>query len=154
MREFRIGEEALLRAVFFSSVHELASRDYSAAQLRAWAPRRYDHRHWARRMRSLRPFVAEVDGRVAGYADLQSSGYIHHFFVAGPHAGRGVGNALMAHLHAVARRRGIAELSADVSRAAEPFFARHGFVVERRGAVGMRGIAVHNARMRKRLASR
>ena len=38
-------------------------------------------------MQALRPLVAEEDGRVVGYADLQASGYIDHFFVSGKHHG-------------------------------------------------------------------
>src|SRR5687768_3706075 len=99
----------------FSAVHELARGDYSRAQLEAWAPEQYDVDQWAARMRSLRPFVAELDGRVVGYADVQSTGYIDHFFVAGSCSRRGVGTALMQHIHRSARTRQIVELWADVS---------------------------------------
>ncbi len=149
IRALRAGEENVLRALFFSSVHELAKRHYSPEQLAAWAPRQYDEAGWRELMQRLQPFVAESDGVAAGYADLQPSGYIDHFFVAGQHGGRGVGAALMAHIQEAARRRGIAELSADVSLAAEAFFARHGFVVETRKSVQVRGVTLQHARMRR-----
>jgi hypothetical protein len=38
IRPFRQGEEAALRQVFFSAVHEIASRDYTSEQIEAWAP--------------------------------------------------------------------------------------------------------------------
>ena len=151
IREFRIGDAAALRAVFFSSVRELANQDYTAAQLEAWAPEQYDPCEWAERMAGLRPFVAEIDRRAAGYADLQATGYIDHFYVAAPFAGRGVGRTLMDHIHDSAPRRQIAELWADVSLTAESFFAKRGFAVEGRNTVWVRGVALSNARMRKRL---
>lgn len=148
IRPFRAGEEAALREVFHSSVHQRACRDYSAEQLEAWAPREYDPGRWSERIRANRPWVA-VDGeRILGYADLQDSGYIDQFFVAGGHTGQGVGQALMKQLFAEARRRGIGSLFSDVSLTAEPFFARHGFTVETRRQVAVRGVTLANARMR------
>ena len=151
IRDFRIGDEPVLAAVMFSSVRELAQKDYSPAQLEAWAPEQYDKDQWAARIRAIRPFVAELDGRVVGYADLQPTGYIDHFFVAGTCSRRGVGTALMRHLHLTARERNIAELWADVSLTAESFFARHGFLVEARQSVSLRGVTMSNSRMRKKL---
>ncbi|SFC60512.1 Acetyltransferase, GNAT family [Polaromonas sp. OV174] len=151
IRNFRAGDEAALRAVFHASIHGLAGRDYSPEQLNAWAPLDYDAAPWGERMRANQPFVAEIDGEVVGYADLQASGYIDHFFVAATHAGRGVGAALMAHIHQAAARGGITRLFADVSLRAEPFFSRHGFVLEARQQVERRGVVLRNARMYKLL---
>lgn len=69
---------------------------------------------------------------------LQPSGYIDPIFVAGAYAGRGVVNALMAHIHQRADNRGITQLFADVSLTAEPFFSKNGFVVEAREQVEVR----------------
>ena len=95
IREFHAGEELALREVFHSSVHELATRHYTPDQLAAWAPETFDREAWVRRVRSLHPFVAEEAGRIVGYGDLQASGYIDHLYVAGWHARRGVGSALI-----------------------------------------------------------
>lgn len=153
IRNFRPGDEALLRAVFHASVHGLACRDYTPEQLAAWAPLEHDSAQWAERMRVHRPFVAQVEGSaaVAGFADLQEGGYIDMFFVAPAHAGQGVARALMAHLHAQAAQRGIGQLHADVSLTAEPFFAASGFAVQARQQVARAGVVLHNARMTRRL---
>jgi putative acetyltransferase len=151
IRDFRPGDETALRDVFFSSVHALACRNYAPAQLAAWAPLRYDEAAWAARLQTNRPFVAEIDGVHAGFADLQDSGYIDQFFVAGAQAGRGVGQALMARIHEAAQQKLIPALWAHVSLRAEPFFAHHGFVLETRQVNTRHGVALPNARMRKRL---
>jgi putative acetyltransferase len=153
IRDFRIGDEPVLAAVMFSSIHELARQDYSPAQLEAWAPRQYDEDQWAVRIRAIHPFVAEVDGGVVGYADLQVTGYIDHFFVAGPCSRRGVGTALMQHIHLAAQKRHIVELWSNVSVTAESFFAKHGFIVEARQSVSLRGVTMPNSRMRKQLVA-
>ncbi len=153
IRNFLPGDEPALRAVFYSSVHDLARHQYTAEQLDAWAPRQYDAGQWGERIRGNQPFVAEIEGHIAAYADLQASGYIDHFFVAGAYAGRGVARALMAHIHQAAASRGITHLFADVSLTAEPFFEKSGFVVEARQLVEVRGVVLANARMCKELVA-
>ena len=146
----------MLRRVFASSVHMLAARDYRPEQLAAWAPHDHDAAQWADRMQRIQriqPFVAELDGTVAGFADVQSSGYIELFFVSGDHAGRGVATALMAHLEASAQAQGLAALHANVSLRAERFFLASGFVIEVRQEVERAGVMLRNARMRKVLTA-
>lgn len=149
VRAFKDGDEPALQAVFYSAVHVIAAKDYTVEQLDAWAPHRPDWEAWTARMQALRPFVAEDDGRVVGYADLQASGYIDHFFVAAKQARRGVGRLLMETLHARAAELRLARLFADVSLTAEPFFERFGFHVLERKTVVIGRASLPNARMQK-----
>lgn len=151
IRNFIPGEEIELRHVFMSSVHNLACDFYTSEQLNAWAPVSYDKERWSAMIATLRPFVAVIEGIVVGYADLQDSGYIDHFFVSGDFSSRGIGGALMQHINEDAARRGLSELSAHVSRSAEAFFIKHGFLVDERRTVFYGDIPMENARMSKRL---
>jgi putative acetyltransferase len=152
IRSYYPGEEAQLHAIFHSAVHGLARCDYSAEQLHAWAPQDYDGALWSQRMRANQPLVAEMDGRAVAFADLQPSGYIDMFFVDAAYARRGVGSALLRHIMAMAGARAIGVLRSDVSLTAEPFFARHGFLVETRNRVLVRGVPLENATMSRMLA--
>ncbi|MBU0828861.1 MAG: GNAT family N-acetyltransferase [Gammaproteobacteria bacterium] len=155
IRNFRAGDEAALRGVFHASVHGLASTHYTRVQRAAWAPLQHDAAQWAARLCANQPFVAQAegDGAIAGFADLQATGYIDMFFVAPAFAGQGVGRALMAHIHAQAALRGITHLQADVSLAAERFFVASGFVVQERQQVERAGVVLRNARMAKALVA-
>ena len=153
VRAFKDGDEPALQAVFYSAIHTIAAKDYTVEQLDAWAPHRPDWEAWTARMQALRPFVAEADGRIVGYADLQASGYIDHFFVSGKHARRGVGRLLMETLQARAAEIGLARVFSDVSLTAEPFFERFGFTVVERKNVVLGKVSLPNARM-ERLSAR
>lgn len=153
IRNLEEGEELALRALFHDSVHELARGHYTAAQLEAWAPADFDEREWIARIRRLRPFVAEIGGERAGYADLQDDGLIDHFFVAPAWAGCGVGRALLQHIEQSAAARGIPELRAEVSLAARAFFSRAGFVELAAKEVTARGVTLTNSSMRKQLVA-
>ncbi len=149
IRRFNPGEELALFEIYHSAIHLVASRDYTEVQLNAWAPADLDQDLWKNKIRGINPFVAEIDGKPVGYADVQENGYIDHSFVSGRHPRQGIGKALMAVLESEARQLGVAELTSDVSRTAQPFFHSFGFeVVEQRTPV-IRGVAVPNALMRK-----
>ena len=153
LRAFRPGDEPALRAVFESAIHATARRDHSQLQVDTWAPRFHDVDAWARRMQAIAPFVALVDGRIVGYADLQASGDFDHFYVAAEAAGQGVGGMLMRRILACADERGLAELTSHVSITAQPFFAHFGFEVVEHRVFEVRGVEMRNAAMRKRLKS-
>jgi len=152
IRRYADGEETALRAIFHASVRGLACQQYTSAQIDAWSPANETdetRQQWARRMHANQPWVVEVDGRLAAFADVQESGYIDHFFVAAEFAGQGIGAALMRHLHDVARAHGTVKLFAHVSLTAEPFFLRAGFSVETRQRPTIRGVELDNAVMSK-----
>jgi putative acetyltransferase len=131
-------------------VHDIAGRDYSTEQIEAWAPTELTEelsRQWTHKIRAIQPFVVEVEATIAAYGDIQSSGYIDHFFVSANFARRGIGALLMEYLLAEAATQKISELSSDVSVTAQPFFRRFGFrVVEHRSAI-VRGVKLRNALM-------
>lgn len=154
IRACRDGEEAALLEIFRAAVRTTAAGDYMPEQIEAWSPAQWSPPQceaWIERVRALRPWLADVDGAVAGYADLQDDGLIDHFYVAPAFARRGVGAALMAHLLALARARGLDEAYAHVSRTAQPFFAGFGFRIVAQRRPRVRGVEVPNAAMRLRL---
>ena len=129
IRPYQSSDAAALLDIFNSAVHITAAPYYSLAQRQAWAPAGRDFATWQARMNAMQPWVLEQGGQMLGYASLESSGYIDHFFVRGGQARQGLGTALMQHLLALAQTRHLPQLSADVSLAAQPFFAHHGFVL-------------------------
>ncbi len=152
IRRYQPGEEPALFNVYWSAIHLVACHDYAPEQIQAWAPAKLDPALWTSRMRGINPFVAEVNGQVVGYADLQFDGYIDHFFVSGHHPRRGIGTALMAHLLQEASTASLQALTSDVSRTAQRFFEKFGFTVVEQRQPELRGVVIPNALMRLALA--
>ena len=136
---------------YYDTVHRVNCRDYSAEQLRAWAPRVYPDAFWQRRFRRYEVFVAEDGGAVVGFVELGRTGEINCFYVHHGNQHRGIGAALMARVKREARSRGNTRLLADVSITAEPFFRRMGFRVVRRQIKIYRNRSFKQAVMEKRL---
>jgi len=151
VREFQPGDEPALRLVFESAIHEVAIRDYTPEQINAWAPRQFDPALWAQRMQGIAPFVAELEGVIVAYADVQSSGYIDHFFVSACANGQGIGGRLMRRIHERADELRITELTSEVSRTAQPFYMHFGFEIVDNHVNEVRGVGIEYAAMRKQL---
>lgn len=149
IREFTKGDEDVLLKIFKSSIRENAKSYYSEDQLKAWAPDEIDLDKWALRIQGIKPYVLVEGQEVIGYGDLQESGYIDHFFIKGGQAGKGAGRKLLSYIIDQALSKGINELTADVSLAAQPFFKKFGFEIIERKVVNIRGVDIDNAFMKK-----
>lgn len=151
IRRFKNGDEIPLYKVFFSSVHVIAARDYTIEQIKAWAPVNADLDVWSILMKNLNPFVVELNDEIVGYADIQPSGYMDHFYVSGAYPRQKIGSHLMNRILEEAHLMGVCELTSNVSKTAEPFFKLHGFHVEERRFPVRHGIMLQNALMRKKM---
>lgn len=149
IRKYQLGEEDELMAVFYSSIHLNATSYYTKEQLNAWAPENMAIDKWKVRMEQINPFVLVDDNRILAYGDLQDNGYIDHFFVRGGENGKGYGGHLMTFLIELAKEKGIQMMTSDVSLAAQDFYSKFGFTIEKRQSVDVRGIlTMENALMK------
>lgn len=151
IRAYSEADLDALIELFAGSVRRVASRDYSPAQIEAWAPVAVNREHWATRLGSRPTYVAEAGGQIVGFSDLEPDGHIDMLFVHADHQGQGVARALLDHIHARAHEKGIDRLFTEASITARPFFERSGFEVIEPQDVELRGQTFRNYRMAKSL---
>ncbi|MCG9695308.1 GNAT family N-acetyltransferase [Vibrio sp. Isolate22] len=149
IRNYQESDAKALWEIFFYTVRNVNIRDYSQEQVEAWAPSGFDFALWQKRIDGLKPFVAELDGHIVGYTDLQPSGLVDHFFCHHEYQGRGVGRALMEHVFTIGQIRGVSRYFSEVSITARPFYERMGFKVVNDQQVDMRGVTLTNFVMEK-----
>lgn len=142
---YREGLDDQLWHVFYTAIRQGCADHYSQSQLEAWAPADMEPKIFSSKMREIRPFIALIDGRVVGYADLQPDGYIDHFYVHGHYHGQGVGTALMEQIKA--KGAGRLRLYSNVSKRAKPFFESHGFQVVKKQLIEVRHEHLENYAM-------
>jgi putative acetyltransferase len=152
IRPYRPSDLEALIALFRDAVRQVARRDYSEAQVRAWAPDAIDRARWAARRADRPTWVAEAGGDIAGFTDLEPDGHIDMLFVHPGQQGRGVATALLAQVEAAARAQGIGRLFTEASITARPVFERRGFRVVAPQTVSLRGQRLTNYRMERVLA--
>ena len=139
IRKYKESDARDLWAIFYHTIRNVNSRDYTQAKVEAWAPDAFSPEAWQRKMNANSPFVAEINGETVGYADLQEDGLIDHFFCHHKHQGKGVGRHLMEHVLKVGELQGIARFYSEVSITARPFYEKFGFKVAKEQVVEIRG---------------
>lgn len=149
-RFFEHSDALSLRQVYESAVSQLTVGEYNLAQRTAWIQASADPKYWLRVLERIQPTVTLVDGKVAGYFDLQPDGLIDHFYVAASFAHQGVARAMMDEILQRAKLCDLSEIHAYVSLTAQPFFTRYGFEVVYSQNVEVGGQQLENARMCKR----
>ena len=150
IRKYKKSDSTILWNIFFHAVRNVNIRDYSQKQVEAWAPNDFKPSVWAKKMAQLSPFVAEMNGVVVGYADIQESGLIDHFFCHHEYQGRGVGSTLMRHILNIGEQRNIQCFYSEVSITAQPFFEYFGFQVIKAQEIEVRGQKLNNFLMERR----
>jgi putative acetyltransferase len=148
-RRYALSDLPAVIAVFQRSIHELAARDYSPAQLAAWSPETSDLDAWATRLATGGVFISERENQIVGFARIDESGVVDLLYVHPRFARHGIATALLSAVCAWARQRGIDRLRADVSITARPLFERKGFRVVRQQSIERHGVTLENFRMER-----
>lgn len=136
LRPYTPEDLPALEALFYDTVHTVCTGDYTPAQLDAWAPGEVDRAAWNRSLLDHDTLVALLDGVIAGFGDMDETGYLDRLYVHRDFQHRGIATALVSALEA---RNGGSRFTVHASRTARDFFLRRGYrtlaaqEVERRG---------------------
>ena len=136
--------------LFHQSVHAIDPSVYTPEQKEAWAATPPDYEKWSLRLDEKRPFVANVNGCVAGFIELDADGHIDCTYTHPNFQGMGVASALYEHLLTEARLNNIERLYVEASFIAKPFFEHRGFFVIKRNTFQRNGVTLVNFTMEKR----
>jgi len=151
IRDYQDSDCQALADIFSRAVRQIARRDYSPAQIMAWAPQTRDMAEFDASCHAKPTFVAEYKGQVAGFTDLNAEGHIDMFYVNPDFQRRGVGSAMLRFVTARAQGERFKRLHGEVSITARPVFERHGFKVLAYQTVETNGQSLGNYRMEKLL---
>lgn len=146
IREYRSEDCPQLVALFRQSVHTVCVNDYSAQQLAAWAPDCVDPQAWDRVLRASWTLVAEYDGLIVGFGNMEATGYLDRLYVHRDFQRRGIANALCGRLE----ERFVGQTcTTHASITALPFFLRRGYRILREQEVARCGVTLRNYVMEK-----
>jgi putative acetyltransferase len=153
IRRFQPDDGEQIAQLFHETVREVNRRDYSEAQVRAWAPDDLHFRDWVAVCGGCLTYVAVIDGAIAGFAELEPNGHIGCFYCHKKYQRCGVGRKLYATLEKHALDLQLNQLWTEVSITAKPFFEHMGFIVVREQEVYCRGAQFVNYAMQKSLTN-
>ena len=76
LRPYRTEDCVALAALFYETVHAVNARDYTPPQLDAWATGEVDLDAWDRSFQEHDTVIAEQNGSIVGFGDMDASGYL------------------------------------------------------------------------------
>ncbi|HXH09017.1 MAG TPA: GNAT family N-acetyltransferase [Alphaproteobacteria bacterium] len=147
IREYVSQDLSAVVDLFERSVRESASRDYSAAQIAAWAPQNADMSAWAKRLSKGVTLVCMREDRIAGFIRMENNEHLDLLYVHPQHQRQGIARALFQRALAWALGQGASRLTSEVSVTARPFFERMGFRVIESQTVERQGVSLLNFKM-------
>ncbi|MEP0910649.1 GNAT family N-acetyltransferase [Leptolyngbya sp. GB1-A1] len=148
---FQTQDAEQIARLFHETVREINVRDYSNSQVKAWAPEDIQFRNWVEVCSNRFTYVADDDGVIAGFGELEPNGHIDCFYCHKNYQRCGVGSRIYQAIEAKAYELSLNRLFVEASITAKPFFQRMGFAVVKEQEVMRRGEGFINYAMEKLL---
>lgn len=150
IRKYRPQDAKELANIYYYTIHNINTRNYSEEQVNAWAPAScLELEGWKKKWEKLPPIVATIGDQIVGFAEFEDNGHIDCFYVHHLFQGKYVGSALIKEIERQALRKNISKIFAEVSITAKPFFLKRGFQVTKNQIVIIRGVELSNFVMEK-----
>ena len=149
IRKYKPGDCAAMVKLFYDTVHTINARDYTKEQLNVWAKENVDLEAWNRSFLNNNTLIAEINGEIVGFADMDNSGYLDRLYVHKDFHRRGIAAALLNELERCAKETGILSFETYASITARSFFEKQGYTVEAENRIIRDGITLVNYKMVK-----
>ncbi|WP_416350930.1 GNAT family N-acetyltransferase [Rivularia sp. UHCC 0363] len=153
IRLFNKQDAEQIARLFHQTVREVNISNYSVNQVKAWAPDDIYFRDWINVCSQKFTYVADNNGIIAGFGELEPNGHIDCFYCHKDYQRMGVGSKIYQAIEAKAYELEIHRLYVEASITAKPFFQRMGFSVIKEQQVECRGENFINYVMEKYLTA-
>lgn len=130
IRGYEPSDLAQITPLFYDSVHTVCARDYTPAELDAWASGSVDTSAWNASFLAHHSVVAVLDGAIVGFGDMDG-GYLDRLYVHAAHQRQGIAGSMVRVLEEFARENGYSVLTVHASLTARGFFEHLGYSVFR-----------------------
>ncbi|SNC64414.1 putative acetyltransferase [Hymenobacter gelipurpurascens] len=154
LRQATAADVPQIGQLFYDTITQVNSRDYSLAQVEAWRGGWQNTAGWEEKVAAQHFLVAEApDGSLSGFGSLcPTTGLLDFLFVSAHCQGQGIARQLVQALLGHATALGLTAVHTEASLTARPFFAHCGFQQVQEQQPIIRGVALTNFRMVKPLA--
>lgn len=146
IRAYRSSDCPELAKLFYDTVHTVNAADYTPEQLDAWATGEVDLDLWNASFLAHHTVVAEKNGVIVGFGDMDESGYLDRLYVHKDFGRQGIATAICDALETATDTK---SFTTHASITARPFFEQRGYTVIQEQQVERRGILLTNFVMKK-----
>lgn len=145
IRQYQSSDCKELTELFYHTVHTVNAKDYTKEQLDVWATGQVDLKKWNRSLQEHFSMVAVEGGVIAGFGDIDATGYLDRLYVHKDYQRKGIATALCDALEKTVQNKIITHASIT----ARPFFENRGYRVITEQQVVRQNILLTNFIMEK-----
>jgi putative acetyltransferase len=153
LRKYKPEDCAALAELFFNTVHAVNAKDYTLAQLKAWATGKVDLNTWNQSFLKHNTVIAEINGMITGFGDMDDKGYLDRLYVHRDYQNIGIATAIVNELEQQAILSGVSLFTTHASITAKPFFEKRGYLTLKENTVIRNDTKLTNFIMEKNCAN-
>lgn len=152
LRSYKSSDCKTLYELFLDTVHAVNAKDYSKAQLDAWAPldgsssRVVLLDNWNTSFLLHHTVVAVENNLIVGFGDISTEGYLDRLFVHKDYQRHGIATAICNDLENYVSGK---KVTTHASITAKPFFLKRGYKLVKEQNVIRHGVILTNFLMEK-----
>ena len=140
IRRYQSADCKELTELFYHTVHTINAKDYTKEQLDVWATEQPDLKKWDQSLQEHFSIVAVDDDVIAGFGDIDRTGYLDRLFVHADYQGKGIATVICDLLEAAVQENIVTHASVT----ARPFFEKRGYRVVKEQQAELQGIFLMN----------
>lgn len=148
IRKYLPSDCKYLAKLFYQTVHFINAKDYTEQQLNAWAPGNVDIEEWDFSLSRHFSLVAMKDGIIAGFGDIDRTGFLDKLYVHKDYQNQGIATAICDNLEHAFH---VSKITTHASITAKPFFLHRGYKVIKEQQAIRSNIPLTNYIMQKSL---
>lgn len=154
LRKYKSDDCLNLLKLFYDTVRTVNKKDYNNKQLFVWAPDNYIEEKydiWQKYLSENFTIIAEINGEIAGFGDIEKTGYLNRLFIHKDYQHMGIASAIVKELEEYAEKICICTIITEASITAKPFFEKLGYTLIKEQQVERKGIFLTNYVMKKNI---
>lgn len=140
IRKYQSTDCKEVTELFYHTVHTVNAKDYTKEQLDVWATGQVNLKKWNQSLQEHFSFVVVDDDVIAGFGDIDKTGFLDRLYVHSDFQGKGIATALCNQLEGAVE----ANIVTHASITAKPFFEKRGYKVAKEQQVERQGIYLTN----------
>lgn len=149
IRKYKSSDCEEMAKLFHDTVHTINAVDYSKAHLDAWSTGTVDIDLWNNLFLEHTTYVAEYNGLIVGFGDMDHKGYLDKLYVHKDYQRRGIASSIVDALESELILRNITTFTTFASITAKMFFNKQGYNIVRENIVVKGGVGMINYEMVK-----
>jgi len=146
IRRYHPSDCEEIAELFYQTVHVVNAGDYTKEQLDAWASGHVDLEEWNQSFLEHFTVVAVEQDRIAGFGDIDNSGYLDRLYVHSDFQNQGIASVICDALEQAVDGK---KLVTHASITAKTFFEHRGYKAVKEQQVMRNGVYLTNYRMVK-----